>query len=457
MATFMDAEDKLHKAKIKLQDLHPFFAYLIMHMEGHEDEKCPTMAVDGNANLYYNKAYVESLSDSLLRSCLTHEITHIILSHIHRYHRDWNPQLANIAADILSNDLLDTEGFELDPSWIVPHNHSYTFQGKNGGVVIDKLNEKTMEEVYYILEKNVDFKPAPSCAACGGTGKAGGGGDAKGDGEGDKDGDQDNGGQCPHCNGTGTDGQAQIPGISGKSQDEHRVSEDKSKDQESKASDLPDEWKHRLAEAASFAKQQGSLSAFVSELVDGLVESKVDWRSQLLKYISAALPFNYTWSRPAKKSASLGIYLPNVVKESLEVVVHIDTSGSIDPDTLKEFLSEIRGILVGFTAVEMTLIICDCEVQEVFDLTPDNVPELAELPMKGRGGTSHRPVVNWIVENKPMARVFITLTDGYSDIESCYDDLPMCCDRLILLDRHSSDMADRLEAYGEIIKLSDEG
>jgi predicted metal-dependent peptidase len=441
--TVMTADEKLHKAKIKLQEMHPFFAYLIMNMKGTEDERCPTMGVDRRGNMVYNKTYVESLSDSLLRSCLAHEVTHVILSHIARYHKDWSPQLGNIAADIISNDLLDTEGFELDPNWIVPHNHEYGFQGKKGRVNIDEIDKKSMEELYHILEKNVDLQEQPSCTACGGTGTCSGGGE-EGDGA----------GQCPNCNGSGTDAQGQVPGMSGKSQDEHRYDDEAAENgMYDKEDELPEEWKFKLAEAAAVAKQRGKLSGRLGELVGHMIESKVDWRSQLLKYINSMLPYDFTWARPSRKSASLGIYLPAVLKEQLEVVVHIDSSGSISSDTITEFMAEVSGILQGFTAVDMTLIICDCKIQQVYDLTPDNIPELGELAIGGRGGTSHTPVVDWINENKSTARIFISLTDGYSDIQNCYERLPMNTERLILLDQGSGEMQEEMEKYGQCIWL----
>ena len=251
----------------------------------------------------------------------------------------------------------------------------------------------------------------------------------------------------------------EIPGLPGKSQDEHRLptAEEKKAARAAGESggDLPEEWKFKIAEAAAQAKQKGQLSAFLNTLVEGLLESKVDWRSQLLKYISSMLPFNYTWSRPSRRSTSVGFYLPSAIKENLEVVVHIDSSGSIGKETLVEFLSEIRGILTGFQGVQMTLLICDCALQQVYELTPDNVPELESLPIGGRGGTSHEPVVDWVLEHKPQSRILISLTDGYSDIERCYERLPDMCDKLILLDNQSSGMKERLEGYGEIICLGD--
>ena len=185
--------------------------------------------------------------------------------------------------------------------------------------------------------------------------------------------------------------------------------------------------------------------------IGAALEPEVNWRAELAKWIVASLPHDFTWRRPNRKSASLGVYLPGSVKEGLVVIVHTDTSGSISDELLSQFLAEIRSILTSFQNVDMTLIVCDAEIQEVIHLTSDNVPE--RLKFKGRGGTSHTPVVEWINANASDARLFITLTDGYSDIESCFENLPETCERLILLKESSHALAEALSEYGVILEV----
>jgi len=246
-----------------------------------------------------------------------------------------------------------------------------------------------------------------------------------------------------------------MPGMPGKSHDIHYRPKDDGKGEgrdEGEPTELSKEWRYRLAEAAAYAKQRGKLSGTMESLVNKLMEPKIDWKAQLLKFVSAMLPFNYSWSRPSKRSQALGLYLPMTVKESLDVIVHVDTSGSISDKNLADFLAELSGILVSFSCVNMTLIQCDAAIQEVRELTQDNMPDLQGLAFRGRGGTSHRPVVNWVLANKPEAHVLITLTDGESDIESCFDDLGQI-ERLILLERADDSKAEALGRYGEVLCL----
>ena len=124
------AEELLCKTKIQLQDKNPFWAYLIMSMRYIESPACPTLGVDRDANLYYNPAYVQSLSTELRRSVLVHEILHVILMHLARVHKDWSQEVFQVAADVIVNNLIDKEGFTLDPHWIQATNDKFVFKGR---------------------------------------------------------------------------------------------------------------------------------------------------------------------------------------------------------------------------------------------------------------------------------------------------------------------------------------
>lgn len=95
-----------------------------------------------------------------------------------------------------------------------------------------------------------------------------------------------------------------------------------------------------------------------------------------------------------------------------DLVVAVDTSGSLDHDQLKTALSEIMDMKtrLGFT---MTLIQCDCEIKSIKKIRkPSNLPR----SIWGMGGTSYRPVIDYINENRKYRHsVLIYFTDGYGD------------------------------------------
>lgn len=449
----LTAEEKMHKAKIRLQELHPFFSYLIMclRMIQKGPPECKTLSVNREGELWYHDKYVEELGDVLVRSVLAHEVLHVILGHLLRAHRTWDRELANVAMDIVANAMLVAEGFELHPEWLCPRNDAIDIQlGPGIPVVrITDIRKKCWEEVYHLLEQHLrkhsksggTLSIKMTCPQCQGSGQA-----------------QDGSGPCQNCGGTGGTGEHS------KRFDGHRLPSEKSapgqpgQDEGEGAGgpELPDGWKFRVTEALAYARQRGTVSGNLQELVTDLVEPRIDWRSQLLKHLTAMLPCNMTWKRPHKKSHSLGTYLPGFVKESLEVVLHVDSSGSISSRDLADFLSEVAGILRCFQEVQATLIVCDCRIQQVEEFRTENADELSDFKVGGRGGTSHKPVVEWINENKTDARVLVTLTDGESDIEQCFDQLPEGCERIILLTGASRSKAEDLEKYGNVIVLETE-
>jgi len=109
--------------------------------------------------------------------------------------------------------------------------------------------------------------------------------------------------------------------------------------------------------------------------------------------------------------------MPDTVKEGLDIVVAIDTSGSISDEELTQFLSETYSIVKSFPNVRMTLITCDAEVQDVLEVT-NGMPD---VEVHGGGGTDFRPVFKWIRENKPNTRLVVYLTDGYGDAPESVD------------------------------------
>jgi hypothetical protein len=73
----MNTQDLISKSKYQLYKGFPFFAYLVDHLNIKEDNKCPTMGVDGKGNVFYNSKWVESISQSddikILMGVLAHE------------------------------------------------------------------------------------------------------------------------------------------------------------------------------------------------------------------------------------------------------------------------------------------------------------------------------------------------------------------------------------------------
>jgi predicted metal-dependent peptidase len=94
---------------------------------------------------------------------------------------------------------------------------------------------------------------------------------------------------------------------------------------------------------------------------------------------------------------------------------------------------------------------CDAEINRVDDLMDTDFTD--GIKIGGGGGTSHRPVVKYINEMEPAPSIFISFTDGYSDIESCYGDLKYGIEKIIVMPKSSKNLVDGLSAYGEVLLI----
>ena len=415
----LSAKDKIIRSKVQLQGSKPFFSYLIMNLRCREDKRVPSMGVDIRGNLFYNEKWIDTLDDNVVEGVLVHEVLHIVLQHLNRKGtRDH--KLFNIANDMVVNDIIVTEGMNLPEDGILPKNHEFTIE--QTGYVIKDINLKTSEEVYdelyHHIQKNKDKFPKSQ------------------DGSGIDLGDIEKGFDEHNY----ADGE-QAPGEEGKGQ---------GKISKSELGKLEKKWKEALATATQEAQKRGLVPAGMERYVDEILEGKVSWRHKLARYITNSMVSDFTWSRPSKRSASIGIYMPSVVRENVEIVVAVDTSGSIGQKELTEFLSEICSIARSFSNISMDLVIGDCQLTNHYQITNNTIGDILSLKIGGGGGTSHKFVQEWMEENKPNAKLLIALTDGYSDIQSVFPEIK--CGKIILLSENGTSEKN-LEEFGECIKL----
>jgi len=358
----MDAKDKIIKAKVRLQKDNPFFAYLVMNLRFSEDETIGTIGVNFKGDCKYNAKFIESLSDESLKGVLAHEVLHLALQHLQRQNNR-NQEVFNIACDLVINNILINSQFTLpnESGGLIPYNNKFQFPNFEW---IEDLDKKTAEQVYMEIYNNEKLVKK----VC-------------------------------------------ISELDGKRFDKHIRGE--GTPQEIKESD--DKWKKAFSEASCYAKQQGKLPKGIDRLLDVILNERVNWKQLLYKYLTRTLPYDYTYSRPSKKSFSSGFYMPSILRESIEVVVSVDTSGSISQDELGEFLGEIINIARSFNNIKIKLIVCDCEIKEVYDFSNGDIDTIMNLKFSGGGGTSHKPVYEYLAENLPSTKLLVNLTDGYTE------------------------------------------
>lgn len=171
------------------------------------------------------------------------------------------------------------------------------------------------------------------------------------------------------------------------------------------------EWQIAAVQAATQAKKVGNLPGSLKRMVEEITEQKVDWKSALRAFMKERAKDDYSWSRPNRRFLSAGLYLPGMYSEAMgEVVVVIDTSGSIDQATLNAFGAEIKSIVDNTKPLMTRVIYCDAEVNHVDEFTAEQ--EL-HFKMHGGGGTDFRPPFNYVEQHGFKPACLVYLTDGY--------------------------------------------
>jgi predicted metal-dependent peptidase len=128
-----------------------------------------------------------------------------------------------------------------------------------------------------------------------------------------------------------------------------------------------------------------------------------------------------TWRKPNRRYLAQGLYMPSTIAESIgELVIGIDTSGSIDDATLSRFLSELVGIVKTTPPERVHLLWWDTIVQKHDIFMPDEYDNMiAKLKPAGGGGTLVEAVFDYIksdIQNQPVAAIIFT--DGYTPYPS---------------------------------------
>ena len=129
----------------------------------------------------------------------------------------------------------------------------------------------------------------------------------------------------------------------------------------------------------------------------------------------------FTWRKFNRRLLPSDIYLPTVESETIgEVVVAIDTSGSIGERELNEFAGELMSICEAVEPEAVRVLWWDTKVHGEQKFKPDSYASLGSmLKPQGGGGTTVSCVPKYINKHGIKAECVIVFTDGYveSDVE----------------------------------------
>lgn len=184
---------------------------------------------------------------------------------------------------------------------------------------------------------------------------------------------------------------------------------------EAERSEAEAQLKVDIAQAAQAAKMAGKMPGGIARLVEAWLNVKTPWHQILERFMVELVRSNeYSWSRPNRRFIGQQLYLPGQTNEPKmgEVTVVIDTSGSIDADTLACFGGHVNTVIDQCRPERVRVIYCDATVNHVDVFSSDEYP----VPMKavGGGGTDLERSWSWLNDEGVVPDVAIVLTDMYT-------------------------------------------
>ena len=171
------------------------------------------------------------------------------------------------------------------------------------------------------------------------------------------------------------------------------------------------------------AKQTGHLPGDIARMMEELFEPVLPWRNILRRFMTEKCNDDFSWKRGNRRFIAQGLYLPSRLSDDAmgEIVVVIDTSGSIGQKELTEFGSEIKSIVDEVRPSKVRVIYCDSRIAHIDEFGPDDDLQFAA---HGGGGTDFRPPFKWLEKNQIVPRALVYLTDGYGPFPEQEPDFP---------------------------------
>ena len=369
-------EQRIKKGHIALMK-HPETALWggVMMMGSTEVVDEAITAYTDGINKKYGRAFLTAIcpTQAEVNGLILHENLHIGLRH-HLHGADMfreDGEKANKAADYVVNDMI-TEISKKYPELV---------QLPKGGLYDPQYHNMSMREIYKLLKSK----------------KGGGGGGGKPDKEGEK-GSGSGGGEYEF--------------------DKHDFGKPMTQEE---AKEMDGKIDRAIREGALLA---GRLGIDLPRSVTDLLNPVIDWKKELADFVTSSCKGKdeYTWRKFNRRLISNDIYLPTVENETIgEVVVAIDTSGSIGQQQLNEFASELVSICDAVSPDAVRVLWWDTKVHGE-QLFTDNYDQIGSmLKPLGGGGTRVSSVAEYINKKKINAECVLVFTDGFLESDVVWD------------------------------------
>ena len=366
-----EIDTKLSAARTRLILDRPFLGALVlrMPMKPADSKWCATIGTDAR-NFYYNPDYIDSLTLEQTQFALAHEALHCALSHFarreHRVKERWD-----IACDLAINPILIKEGMTAVPGAL----YNIGYEGMMA------------EEIYPLVKDNNEEQPHDEHLY---------GKESRSTGD---DGKQQEPADNSDAGGSSSGDNAGV----GKVPPPEPLND-------AEREELSVQWRQRMAGAAQQAMQAGKLAGSLRLLVDHLLQPQLPWRMLLARYMTASSRDDYSYMRPSRREGDA--IFPSLRSAQTEMLVVLDTSGSIKAAEMQEFVTEVDAIK-GQVRARITLHACDAALSAAGPWVYEPWEEF-ELPDKlhGGGGTRFSPVFEWVEQQGISPDLLVYFTDA---------------------------------------------
>jgi predicted metal-dependent peptidase len=392
-------EDRWHQAIEDLDSVLPLWHYHADRLDLTMTRGwCDTAAVDG-VRLYWNPEFTASLDDRELLFLLAHEVFHITAKHIWRGAR-YQEGLKGLELRKVSKRLNRAMDYAIHQI-MVPLIRRKKYRamkfptGKNRGLYDKRFYNMSMEKIYDFLVKNPNDRA---------NGKQQnfdihifrGSGDAPEGAKVDEDGNW-----VLVVNGDGEP--IEIP------------QEDDNAPEPMDPRQLEIDIKRDIRASGYGGTGAGQGHGTDRRIATPQADKVKDSWDHLNQFITMNAAADYSYSRPNRSYLSRGLIVPGLHSSSINIVIVIDTSGSIKKDALNLFASNVELIRQQLGDHTLTLIMCDDRIPTDASGTPIvrtfDVGQQVIWETVGGGGTSFIPPFEWVDENladQPSCLVYFT-------------------------------------------------
>lgn len=361
-------DEILSKACKDLMFREMYWGFFILMMNKVWRNNLPTAGVSKNGinfQLAINEQFFTDLPKLHREGLIQHEAMHIAYNHLTQWFNFSDKKIANIAMDLVINQTISDD---------------YLPEGGMKLELFPELNLEPDQGTHYYYEKLTQAKEQKEQTGSSGSQAL------------DSLLDQMEGGEG--------NGNIELP--------DHSTWEEFDGLSESESRIMKAQLDRVLEQAADMTvKKRGTVPGNISDYLLALQQvepPKFDWKGYLRLFIGTSAKVYIKKSRRKeniKFTDSAGIK----IKRKQNILLGIDTSGSVSESELLEFMSEIYHIWK--TGVEVTIIQCDTRIRSI-----DEYKGTFEMKFHGRGGTEFDPVLEYFNENRNKFNSLIYFTDG---------------------------------------------